>query len=65
MKTNIFVVAAFFGILAILLAACSSTKNVVKNDVSSNGKISSKNDLTFPLGDDVSGGFSERFILKI
>ncbi len=59
MKKNI-LTAGFAGILALLLAACSSTKNVAKTDVSSGGsggKITSKNDLTFPLGDDVSARF--------
>lgn len=56
MKKNI-LAAAFAGILAVSLAACSSTKNVAKTGVSSGGKITSKNDLTFPLGDDVSARF--------
>lgn len=56
MKKNI-LAAAFAGILGFSLAACSSTKNVAKTDVSSGGKITSKNGLTFPLGDDVSARF--------
>ena len=57
MKKNILKTVAFAGILAFSLVACSSTKNVTKADVSSGGKITSKNDLTFPLGDDVSARF--------